>query len=572
MLVGKNFLAPDFTVINGNGTYFDSNGIMQSASTNTPRFTYDINGVYQGLLIESPRTNQVLNNLDMADTNSWSVTHIGTGALDAVVTANQAISPDGTMNADRVVFSCSGGSTASDRSVITPINITTITDSQIRTFSVWMRSFDGVSTYNVRIRINGGAADVTVTGSWQRFSVTASSSSDGTRHIGLYKTINSDTADILIWGAQIEVSAWPSSTILTTGVAKTRTRDDIFLKTPQPARTNSIRNNTMVGAVNGSPGTVPNNWGTNLQGLTRTISNIGSTQNGVPYIDIRFSGTATAGQAYIIFDPAIVASNGETWTESVYLLLFAGSFANVSSPFLQLNTFDADGNFINQHQISISGLNATFIRYILTATLSGAAIAKIQPLLTFQCAAAAIDFTIRICAPQLELGASASTNIPTTNAAVLRPATTLNWYNSIKGTMYANFKRFDLVNDYCHIIDQNDNITTGSDTMRAYQFNNTSGQTFCEAIKDSIYVFSSSKTDGSNIEAKVAYAYELNNFAVSVNGTIPTTDTSCSVPNADTYNIGRSYGGYGYLNGTIKEARHYLPRLNNKQLTAISKL
>jgi hypothetical protein len=39
------------------GTYLDSDGLLKTATTNTPRIEYDANGNRKGLLIEEARTN-----------------------------------------------------------------------------------------------------------------------------------------------------------------------------------------------------------------------------------------------------------------------------------------------------------------------------------------------------------------------------------------------------------------------------------------------------------------------------------------------------------------------------------
>jgi hypothetical protein len=57
----------------------------------------------------------------------------------------------------------------------------------------------------------------------------------------------------------------------------------------EEARTNSIRNNSMQGAVAGTPGTLPTNWSeSRAAGLTQTVVGTG-TQNGIDYIDIRLN-------------------------------------------------------------------------------------------------------------------------------------------------------------------------------------------------------------------------------------------------------------------------------------------
>ena len=61
----------------------------------------------------------------------------------------------------------------------------------------------------------------------------------------------------------------------------------------EESRTNQIRNNSMQGAVAGTPGTLPTNWGVSVAGgLTRTVVGTG-TENGIEYIDVRVQGTTT---------------------------------------------------------------------------------------------------------------------------------------------------------------------------------------------------------------------------------------------------------------------------------------
>jgi len=60
------------------GTYFDINGAMQTAATNTPRWTYDpITHALQGMLMETARTNLLLNSATLG-TQSATVTAAAT--------------------------------------------------------------------------------------------------------------------------------------------------------------------------------------------------------------------------------------------------------------------------------------------------------------------------------------------------------------------------------------------------------------------------------------------------------------------------------------------------------------
>ena len=202
------------------------------------------------------------------------------------------------------------------------------------------------------------------------------------------------------------------------------------------ARTNSIRNNTMVGAVAGTPGTMPTNWSTftGVTGLTRTIVGTG-TENGISYIDIQISGTPGSSGSYsIIFESAtaMAALTGQFWNFSTFVKLAGGALTNVGTPGLsaQENTsggsFVAGGTSVVSFTPTSSGLATQ--RYSGNRTLSGGGtVAAVQDYLTFGVTSGqAINVTLRIGLPQAEqlLSATqtASSPIPTTGSALTRSA------------------------------------------------------------------------------------------------------------------------------------------------------
>jgi len=190
----------------------------------------------------------------------------------------------------------------------------------------------------------------------------------------------------------------------------------------EPQRTNSIRNSTMVGAVTGSPGTLPTNYGEVLQGLSREIVGIG-TENGLSYIDFKISGTATGTIASLRYEGGtnIAASNGQNWSQSVYLKVISGTVNAVRSAIIERTSV---GSYVDERVSSDFSLSTTLNRYTYTATLSGGVTtAYIQPSLYFTLTIGqSYNFTIRIAQPQCELGSYATTPIPTTTASATRIA------------------------------------------------------------------------------------------------------------------------------------------------------
>jgi hypothetical protein len=70
----------------------------------------------------------------------------------------------------------------------------------------------------------------------------------------------------------------------------------------------------------------------------------------------------------------------------------------------------------------------------------------------------------------------------------------------------------------------------------------------------------------------LAYAYRANDFAVSVGGGTPATDTSGTVPATLVYmNLGRfDFGGAETLNGHIQSLAYYNRRLPNQTIQSLT--
>ena len=195
----------------------------------------------------------------------------------------------------------------------------------------------------------------------------------------------------------------------------------------QPARTNSIRNNTMAGAAAGTPGTLPTNWAMSGAGLTLSVVSSG-TLAGINYVDLRWSGTTggTVGSAAFESNTQIAAASGQQWSQSVYLGIIAGSFANVSSIFLNSISRTSVGGFVANHTTGnlSSSLSSTIVRITNSLTLTGGGtVAVVVPAVQMGwTSGVAVDFTLRIGLPEMELGSFATTPIATGTAAVTRNA------------------------------------------------------------------------------------------------------------------------------------------------------
>jgi hypothetical protein len=191
---------------------------------------------------------------------------------------------------------------------------------------------------------------------------------------------------------------------------------------------NYIPTSDMTGLVVGTPGTLPNGWSVNLGGgISQQITQTGTdATTGYKFIDIRFFGTATSTLTNLHFCAGVDACQSQAWTVSVYASFIAGSQAGVSFT-LGVQETDSVGAFLAFPAETAKPLNTNVIwrsRRIASIVTAQATTRSLSPSLWISYASgAAIDFTMRLMAPQLEGGTVASSFVPTTTGPVSRAAT-----------------------------------------------------------------------------------------------------------------------------------------------------
>lgn len=210
----------------------------------------------------------------------------------------------------------------------------------------------------------------------------------------------------------------------------------------EESRTNSLRNSSTSGAVAGS--SLPTNWTVEVSGgLTTDIVAVGNA-NGFSYMRLRLSGTptGTSWQLRCESNSQIAASSGQSWSASLFHRLQAGALTNISSIDLRVVELNSSATFLAASEAALVPV-ASWNRALMTRTLSDATCAFVNLRLRASLTVgAAVDVTLDIAAPQLELGAFATSYIPTSGTAASRAPdlaslTVGSWFNSAEGTFFA---------------------------------------------------------------------------------------------------------------------------------------
>jgi len=371
-------------------SYTDANGLIRFAGPDAPRFDHKV----------ITGTNFLTYSQEIDFSTAWA------GSGGSTITANATIAPDGTQTAEEIYIS----------SWILQAYLGAVPNTQY-TFSIWLKSATG-SNQSVPIYFEEtssiASTTVTVTTEWQRFSLTATTSSSPSN----FRPSVRGPSTLYVWGAQLELGDTPTDYIPTNAASVTRTSTESLGLLVEESRTNLATYSTDLSANY----TVPNGTLT----ANQTISPSGETDAAL----MTQTGSATA---YLL--QSISYTSGTKYTFSAYVKKYSNSDVNEVYILGYGTTFHSDGNtncivkfnldsvsavvsggLVNSYSITDVGngwrrISATFTAYA-TENKSHQLIRFVDPGATSN---------IYVWGYQVEAGAFPASYIPTSGSAVTRP-------------------------------------------------------------------------------------------------------------------------------------------------------
>jgi hypothetical protein len=545
---------------------------------------------YDGVTTAKAEENLLLQSQALT-TSPWTTT-----SLSAV---GSKTAPDGTATAIEITATATNGRTR---------QTVTVVSGQTYTHSMFVRRVTGSGNVTLAILDSGGTAlfstVMSLTSDWQRFTV---SGAPAVTSIQAGIIIATSTDAVEVWGAQLEQRS--SVTAYTATTTQAITNYIPVLLTAQ----NDVPRFDHTPTTGAALGLLIEEQRTNLllqsEDFSTTWAATGATVT--TNATTAPSGSATADKLVagsgITVSPSAVsafvrqnitkAATATTYTFSLFakagefnaVRLFARDDAtsanNAAVTALLtdgtvLTAAAAAGTFTNA-SVVITNVGNGWYRVALTFTTSTeTALRLIYAVGDSSSTTGDASKGIFIWGAQLEVGAFATSYIPTTTTALTRNADVASmtgtnfssWYSASEGTMFGEA--------FVHTAPNNGNIPcilsfddgTANNRIQIYRANN-SGNPHLGFVVVSGGSVSTIRTTASTQSqpGKIAGAYKVDDFAASGNGSTPSTDTTGTVPTVTQAQIGNGTGsGIVNLNGWIARLAYYPTRLPNATLVALT--
>jgi hypothetical protein len=534
-----------------------------------------------GLVTTTPTSVNLLLQTQALATTPWESSAQGTAVLPTA-TNNAGTAPDGTGTATRLQFSLNGGTTTGD--IVRRSQSYSTLGSTTYTFSVYLRSFDGSSTYNMHlVGTDGVSTSIVVTGAWQRFTITASRVGTATifYSIGLRGGLtpaNSNTADVLVWGAQLELGSTASAyTKNVGGFFPPRFDYDPVTLAPRGLLVEEQRTNLRTYSQEfdnvgwGKTGaTVTANSTTSPDGTVNADSLIEDTATSTH--EVLQSGALTAAAHTF---SAFVKANGRSW---VRLFVFQSGLVGASVWF-NVTTGVVGTVGSGATNATITNFGSGWYRCSFTFTALAAAASSYIQIATADNGPSSYTGNgtsgLFIWGAQTEVGAFATSYIPTVASTVTRTADQAviaapmfaPWYNQSAGSFLVEVVTFKPTTLAASVIAID--VSDGGINNRDYLGFVSTAAEARTVVGGAVQAVINQNYTANAVE-KLAYAVAANDFAFVRNGSLAGTDPSGTIPTVNRMFIGNAAGSAAFLNGHIRSINYYPLRLTNAQLQGLT--
>jgi len=361
------------------GYYFDpTTKLLTSAAVDELRFERDpVDGVVRALVEES-RTNLALYS-EQFDNAAWIKSSCTT-------TADATTAPDGNVTADEIVASAA---TAFVRQTVT------VTAATQLTVSCFVKSSSSAADSRLQVSVTSGNAqqyfDVTtgtlgaaagtiavdhadivdVGSGWYRVSMTLTTSAGDTAASFVVVSSAATTANLYVWGAQLEEATRMSSYIPTTTVAVTRSADVVSIpNTEIPALPNGVTIEGVTTLPNdGAVHDVFNATGTGATYLRRATSGVLEGQLGA----VSFTTATTPDELPHLYGLKTDGTNHYVLVDGVSVYTFTGSLTQPTGT-LYIGSNSGSSEHVNNLLGGLRIWSSFLTEAELTANSSGYAI------------------------------------------------------------------------------------------------------------------------------------------------------------------------------------------------------
>jgi hypothetical protein len=563
-----------------------------SAAVYGPRFDYDGSGV---TIVEPVSTNLILYS-EQFDNAYWTVNN-------ATVTANSTTAPDGTNTADLLTENSSSGV----HRVYKDITLTAVSHSasiyakpngrswiyiRMDTAS-GLQAWFNISTGQVGTVQSGLTASIQSVGNgWYRCTVSGVAAVVNNFLVGLSNADNvssytgDGTSGAYLWGGQLEVGSTATAYMVsgaTNGfravpvVSGSATPKGLLIEEQrQNLFTYSEQLNNVIWSTAGNV-TLTANTAVAPDGTTTADTMTEVATNATHRIEYITSGTSVANQYTVSF--YVKVASGAPW----FRLSVTDSLGahEVNAWFDLTNGVNGSTSVVGSAVIasrSITAVGNGWYRCVMTGTVTGGTgvVYSYNALANADLAISYLGSTSRavyLWGAQLEAGSFATSYIPTLASSVTRSAdvasvnTLSPWFNATEGTLFAEYSFYGADSAYNNTPAM---LTDGTENNYIAIFGYSSAYGWVQASGATSAGLTVGGTTAINTTYKAAVAYKTDDFAFSLSGISPATDSSGSVPTVTSMLLGRRVSSSKPLHGHIRRVAYFPRRLQNAELQALT--